>query len=74
MEAFLTNSLLTTEQAAQFLNIKPRTLVVWRHEGRSELPFVRLGRAVRYRSQDIKIYIERNTFRQMEGQVASEYA
>lgn len=50
--------LLTTEQAAQILCIKPRTLVIWRHEQRSELPFVRIGRAVRYRLLDINSYIE----------------
>ena len=53
-------ALLTTEEAAQLLHLKPRTLVLWRHEGRSALPFVRLGRSVRYRRQDLDEFIQGN--------------
>ena len=72
MDTFATTPLLTTEQAAQILGIKPRTLVIWRHEGRSELPFIRLGRAVRYRLEDIQSYIERKTHRQAEDPLTRE--
>jgi len=42
-----TMRLLTQEQAAEFLQIPPRTLEAWRlHKGGP--PFVRLGRHVRY--------------------------
>lgn len=70
MDSFVTSPLLTTEQTAQILSIKPRTLVIWRYEGRSELPFVRLGRAVRYRLEDIQSYIEGKTHRQVEVQLS----
>ncbi len=49
--------LLNTEETARLLGLKPRTLVLWRHEGRSELPFVRIGRAVRYRPADVEAFI-----------------
>ena len=40
-------SLLTTEQAADYLGVKPRTLESWRLKGIG-LPFVKVGRLVRY--------------------------
>jgi len=51
--------LLTTEQAAELCSVAPRTLVVWRSEGRDGPPFVRVGRrAVRYRPRDIAAWLE----------------
>jgi excisionase family DNA binding protein len=39
---------LNENQAAEFLGISVRTLQAWRVRG-SELPYVKIGRAVRYR-------------------------
>lgn len=54
-------ALLNTQEAALLLNITPRTLVVWRHEQRSPIPFVRVGRNIRYHVDDIASFIERQT-------------
>ncbi|MBK6900184.1 MAG: helix-turn-helix domain-containing protein [bacterium] len=55
----LSESLITTQEAASMLAIKPGTLATWRSEGRSPIPFVRIGgRVVRYRLSDIQAYIE----------------
>jgi excisionase family DNA binding protein len=53
------NPLLTTDQAADILKVKPSTLVNWRCTKRVALPFVRVGRAVRYRQSEIQAFIER---------------
>lgn len=47
--------LLTTDQVAEILNLSPRTLEGYRHKGSPEpgLPFVKYGRAVRYRESDV---------------------
>jgi len=50
--------LLTEDEAAQLLKIQPATLAPWRVKGRPILPFVRVGRCVRYRRQDILSFIE----------------
>ena len=50
--------LLTEDEAAQLLKIQPATLATWRVKGRPNLPFVRVGRCVRYRRQDILAFIE----------------
>ena len=55
--------LLSTEEVAGFLGIAPHTLAVWRSDGRYELPFVKIGRAVRYRLEDVYTYLERRTRR-----------
>ena len=54
------DELLTTKETAKFLGLKPNTLAKWRVAG-AGLMYVALGRAVRYRVSDLKIFIERNT-------------
>jgi len=51
------NRLLNTQEAANILHISPDTLTVWRAVGRYKLKFVKVGRAVRYREQDILDFI-----------------
>ena len=58
--AQLNDELLTTKEAAKFLGLKPNTLAKWRVAGAGPM-YVALGRAVRYRVSDLKIFIERNT-------------
>jgi excisionase family DNA binding protein len=52
--------LLTTREAAELLHLAEDTLVVWRCTKRVTLPFIRLGRAIRYRESDIHAFIESN--------------
>ena len=52
--------LLTTNEAAKVLGLPPQTLVNWRHTGRYPLPFIRVGRLIRYRSADLNDWIEEN--------------
>lgn len=46
--------LLTQEQAADRLKVKPKTLEVWRSTKRYNIPFVKVGRLVRYRESVIE--------------------
>ena len=54
------SDLLTTEQAAAYLGVKPRSLEVWRCVGRYGLPYLKVGRLVRYRQSDLDAFLERN--------------
>lgn len=58
METETLPPLLTTEEAARVLNLRPNTLAVWRCTGHHDLPFVRVGRRVRYRLEDLVRYID----------------
>lgn len=51
----------TTKQAAQLLGLSHRTLEDWRYRGFGP-SFRTLGRAVRYRTEDLLAFIESSTF------------
>jgi hypothetical protein len=57
-QAATPHQLLTREEAAEFLNIKPQTLAVWHTTRRYKLPVVKVGRSVRYRMADLVRFIE----------------
>jgi excisionase family DNA binding protein len=59
-EAFQ-NNLLEEKQAAQFLQVEPGTLSVWRCTGRYKIPFIKVGRLVRYRQSDLEAWLESRT-------------
>lgn len=61
MHAVIDNHLLTREQAAEYLGIKPQTLAVWALTQRYNLPMVKVGRCVRYRRSDLEAFLERRT-------------
>jgi excisionase family DNA binding protein len=52
---------VTRDQAAKFLGIKPNTLAVWACTKRYLLPFVKVGRLVRYRQSDLENFLTANT-------------
>jgi len=49
--------LLTTEEAAEFLGVSAGTLAVWRCLARYRLPFVKIGRNVRYDQDDLQSWL-----------------
>ena len=52
--------LLTEKQAAERLQLAPRTLSKWRCTQSEPLPYVRVGRRIRYRRSDVEAYIAGN--------------
>jgi excisionase family DNA binding protein len=52
------SKLLDDKQAAEYLTVSPGTLSVWRSTGRYALPFVKVGRMVRYRPADLDAWLE----------------
>ncbi|WP_370662157.1 helix-turn-helix domain-containing protein [Massilia timonae] len=52
---------LTTKEVASMLRIAPQTLEKARSTGLGpQIPFVRVGRAVRYASDDVAAWVESN--------------
>lgn len=49
--------LLDEKAAALMLDVAPGTLSVWRSTGRYGLPFVKIGRKVRYRRTDLEVWL-----------------
>lgn len=62
--------MVRTEQAAEILDVKKSTLEAWRCRGGGP-PFIKYGRAIRYRESDLQEFIEsrvrRNTSEEMGG-------
>ncbi len=56
-----TCELVDEQKAARFLGNKPGTLAVWRSTGRYNLPFIKVGRSVRYRRADLEAWLEKRT-------------
>ena len=52
------SSPMTTKDAAAFLGLKPETLEIWRCSGRYALPYIKVGRLVRYRQRDLELWLE----------------
>ncbi len=49
--------LLDDKAAASILDVSPGTLSVWRSTGRYNLPFLKIGRKVRYRRADLDAWL-----------------
>jgi Helix-turn-helix domain len=60
--------LLTEVQAADYLKLSMRTLQAWRVKGTGP-QFVRAGRAIRYRRQDLLVWIKNQTVRPTAGRI-----
>ena len=50
---------MTDQEAAEYLRIKPRQLYTWRVSGL--VPYIRMGRALRYRKSAIDAVLTRHT-------------
>lgn len=53
--------LLDERAAADLIDVAPGTLSVWRSTGRYNLPFIKIGRKVRYRRGDLLAWVEART-------------
>jgi hypothetical protein len=55
------SDLKTEEFASEFLSVKRGTLQVWRSTKRYPLPYVKVGRLVRYRMSDLQAFLQART-------------
>jgi len=53
--------------AGALLGIPPKTLQKWRSTHETNLPYIRIGRAIRYRTTDLKAFIDANTHNKVTG-------
>ena len=58
---FDADRLLDEQAAAAYLDLKPGTMAVWRSTGRYAIPFVKIGRNVRYRRADLDAWLAQRT-------------
>jgi len=53
--------LLTEAQTAEYLSVSVFTLQRWRSEKRYDLPFIKLGKLIRYRIEHLDAWLESHT-------------
>jgi len=54
-------AMLTDDEAACLLGVQPSTLARWRMRGWPNVPYVRMGRIIRYRRGDVDAWIAKQT-------------
>jgi len=52
--------LLSRKEAANYLGLSEQTLAIWKCTKRYELPFVKIGRLIKYRKADLDQFISKN--------------
>ncbi len=53
--------LFTPTQTAEYIGVTERTLAVWRCTGRYCIPFVKVGRLVKYRKSALDNFLDHRT-------------
>lgn len=53
--------LLTPKEASEYLGVSNDTLSVWRCLGRYNVPFIKVGRLVKYRKSALDSFLDRRT-------------
>jgi excisionase family DNA binding protein len=54
-------SLFTPKEASEYLGVSQDTMSVWRCVGRYNIPFIKVGRLVKYRKSDLDAWLEKRT-------------
>lgn len=61
MTLLTTPDLLSNLDAAAYLGVTPRTLEVWRCTKRHAIPYIKVGRLVKYRRTDLDAWLKAQT-------------
>ncbi len=61
MVAAPSSELWTESQVADYLQVKRQTLTAWRHHGRHNLRFIKVGNSIRYRNSDVQEWLVART-------------
>lgn len=61
--AFMRSELLSRKEAAAYLGVAEQTLAIWKCTKRYDLPYVKIGKLVKYKKSDLDAFIARNVQR-----------
>ncbi|MCC7226159.1 MAG: helix-turn-helix domain-containing protein [Burkholderiaceae bacterium] len=53
--------LFDRHQAATYLGVKPNTLATWHSTKRYRIPYIKVGRLVKYRVSDLDAFLQQRT-------------
>ncbi len=52
------NIIVDTPEAAMLIHTPEKSLIKWRSTGEHNIPFIKIGRNVRYRTKDLRDWID----------------
>jgi len=55
------DEIYSNTQAAEYIGVTPKTLEVWRCTKRYSIPFIKVGRLVKYRKSALDSFLESRT-------------
>ena len=58
--AYVHSELLSRREAAAYLGVAEQTLAIWKCTKRQQLPYVKIGKLVKYRKSDLDEFIAKN--------------
>jgi hypothetical protein len=61
LDGTITDPLFSSDEAAAYLDLASNTLAVWRCNKRYEVPYIKVGRLVKYRKSALDAFLERRT-------------
>ena len=64
--SLLDHVLVDQTGASKLLGIPAASLQKWRSTGEVQLPFIKIGRAVRYNTEDLRLWLAKNTQHKVE--------
>ena len=64
---YVVTIIFNTKETSQYLGVTRETLAVWRTTRRYELPYIKVGRLVKYRQADLNKWLEQRTKEKNNG-------
>jgi hypothetical protein len=62
------SNLMTEAEVSRFLGLRPNTLAHWRLTKLQPLPFIRIGRTIRYRLEEVERFLQQRQVAEGEGE------
>jgi len=57
------DAIIDTAAAAKLIGVSEKTLTKWRSTGENDIPYIKIGRAARYRTTHLNDWLERHIVR-----------
>ena len=54
------DKLFTNKEAAEYLGIKENTLTIWRNSRKYDIPYIQVGRKIKYKKSDLDKFLNEN--------------